>query len=1067
MGGSQEHQGLRWAEYGAELDRHGRTAEAERAFLASVEHGDFNGMYNLGLLAERAGRTADARCWYVRAHRAGHPEAANNLGVLLHNAGDPEAGAWFRIAAGQGHPQAAANLRLLTASRPPTGTPEPAVLHAEAETAYRLFMATGNDAALVRAVNLNREAARLAPAEHPRRTEMQADLRDILRCRYDLRGHLADLDEAVAVAQDVLSALPPGAPERLSATQAAIALLRIRSEATGDVDPLRSAVDIGRQALSQSGGPAHARAALESSLSAALCSLAFHTDTEVDLDETVALGRAAAERSGDVVSCINLGTALKLRGARRGSPDDLDGAVTALRAAVTAADSPEHRALAATNLAAALRNRAGLTGTSEDRREAHVAAEKAHDALRAAPADHPQTLIQAVYATGPADVDATRRAVAAVPPAHAARPVLLIHLAVALREAGQHDDAIEAAREAAATAVSGAVKVEAQRTLGRLLLAVDDNDARADAAVTEAVDAFTAAAAACEETDVVYAEVMTGLGGALIVRSLRDAADADRAAGLAAVRAAAHAAGSSAKDRLLATQIWAGVAWEAGDTADALEGARVAVSLLRDMGWTGLDRADQEKRLQGGAAMPRDAAALAIAAGQPELAVELLEQGRSVLWRSTLHLRGDLESLAVREPALAEELEEVRATLNDGRGLDAETRMRLARRWTRLLDRVRGMPGLATFLAPAPFDALAAAAAEGPVVIVNISTIRCDAILVLPGGRVDVVPLPGVDVPRMDAVTNTYLARLAEATAPGATGLTRERARHTVHDTLEWLWEHIARPVLDRLAWPPESTKPPRLWWCPTASLVPLPLHAAGRYPRTGTDPTKPSGLPYAVVSSYTTTLSALVDARRRQADPRPRLLAVALTDTQRGHAPLPGVAEELRALQDALGRKRLTVLADDAATVAAVRKRLPAHAWVHFACHGSLDMVSPATSGLCLRDGDLNVLDFKDLRLDRADLAFLSACHTRLGSGALPDEAIHTAAALRMAGFRHVVATLWAVSDRAAPAVAADFYRHLGALGGRDSADAAVALHHAVAALRDAHPTDPTLWAPFVHDGP
>ncbi|QMU13979.1 CHAT domain-containing protein [Streptomyces pristinaespiralis] len=209
---------------------------------------------------------------------------------------------------------------------------------------------------------------------------------------------------------------------------------------------------------------------------------------------------------------------------------------------------------------------------------------------------------------------------------------------------------------------------------------------------------------------------------------------------------------------------------------------------------------------------------------------------------------------------------------------------------------------------------------------------------------------------------------------------------------------------------------------------------------------------------------------RRRQGRPAagdPRLLAVGLSDTRRGHTPLPGVPEELRGLRDALGPERLSTLADDAATVAAVRERLPGHPWAHFACHGRLDMSAPVTSGLCLRDGDMNVLDFAELRLTGADLAFLSACHTRLGGGQLPDEAIHTAAALRMAGFRHVVSTLWSVQDRVAPAVAAAFYRNLEAPGAARSAGAAVALHRAVAELRDADPTNPMLWAPFAHDGP
>ncbi|MBT2482965.1 CHAT domain-containing protein [Streptomyces sp. ISL-94] len=1078
-------EGWRLAVRGAELDRHGRTAEAEEVFHQAVALGDFNGMYNLGLLAERAGRTDDARGWYVRAHEAGHPEAANNLGVLLHNAGDPDALSWFSVAAAAGHPQAAANAELCrSAQSGRAATPtalKPLVLYAQAEAAYREFESSGNDAALVRAVNLNREAVALVPADHSLRGRMLAGLRDILRYRYNLRGHSADLDEAADVALTALSELPPDHAERRRAAQSAVALLRLQTGVTGNPDKVLSAVDIAGEALAQPGGTEQELGELESSLCGALVELAsYDCDADVHLDKAVDWGWAAVGRMlpGDAVSRINLASALNMRGRRRGSPDDLDDAITLLRAAgvtndrsdrAAVANEASHRAAVATTLASVLRTRAELTGRSEDEREARVAAEGAQTAVRAAPAHHPQTLVQAADAAeGPAALDAAKRAAAAVPPGHSARSGLLVRLAMALDAAGEQDDAIEAAREAAATAGSRSVAVDAGRVLGVLLLGIDEDDPRRRVAVTEAVDAFTTAAEACGTTDVLYAEVKNGQAAALIARFLRDAAGTDRKKALEALRAAARASGSPARERLLATRMWAGVAREAGDLVDALEGARAGVDLLQEVGWIGLEQTDREEGLRGGAAMPREAAALAIEAGQPELAVELLEQGRSVLWQSTLHLRGDLAALAAREPGLAAELEDVRSALNGGgdRPLDPEARMRLARRWTRMLAKVRELPGFTAFPTPATYDALVPAAAEGPVVIVNISKIRCDAILVLPGGRVDVVPLPGVNVPAMDTIANTYLRHLAEASATGATILPRERARHTVHDTLEWLWEHIARPVLDRLGLPSESADPPRLWWCPTASLLNLPLHAAGIYPRGAYDPTEPVGLPYAVVSSYTTTLAALVDARRRRAAPDSGVLAVGLSDVQAGHAPLPAVAEELRLLEELMGQQ-LNVLADEGATVDAVREQLPRHSWAHFACHGTLNMAAPATSGLCLWDGDMNVLDFADLRLDRAELAFLSACLTRLSGGLLPDEAIHTAAALRMAGFRHVVATLWSISDRVAPVVAVAFYRQLGPSGGMDSAGAAVALHRAVAGLRDQHLTDPIVWAPFVHDGP
>ncbi|MFP8885688.1 CHAT domain-containing protein [Streptomyces mangrovi] len=1050
-----------------ELDRNGRTEEAAQAFREAAELGDFNAIHNLGLLAERAGRTAEARRWYEQAHWKGHPEAANNLGVLLRNAGDPDTRSWFVRATVAGHPQAAANLLLMDSS--PSGAEgerDPIRLHKLAEASYRQFVATGEDAALVRAVNLTREAVRLVPRDHPERGRLLAGLRDVLRRRYGLWGRSEDLEEAVTVALTVPSELPPEHPGRMDAVRVAIDLLRPQCETTGRTDRLRSGVEEGRRTLARPGGTPRDRAKLEASVCGALATLELHTDEEADLDEAVRLGRAAVGRHlSGVVPRINLGAALHLRGLRRGSPGDLDEAVAVLREALEAADDPALRVGANMNLEWVLRSRADFDDNPRDRDEAERTAAEVRDALRALPA-HQFRLFQAAE-EGPGSAEAAARAVAALPPTHLARSALLCRLALALRTQDDLSGAVEKAGEAVTAARSVAARAAAQDVLGGLLLEARAGGAAEGDPLTEAVDTLRAAAAAWQETDVLYAEVRLRLTSALSVRFERDAVESDREEMRAVLRQAARAVGASAQDRMQAARAWCGEALRAGDTADALAGARIAVALQQEVGWIGLEPADRELSGRAGVAMPREAAALAIESGQYALAVELLEQGRSVLWRSLLHLRGDFSLLAERDPALAAELEEARSALNGGEEPTQEERRLLARRWMRLLARARGVPGLEDLLAPASFGDLASAADEGPVVIVNVSTIRCDAIVLRRGGRIDVVPLPELNHRIIDQAANRYRAHLEEAVAPKAGFLVRERTRHAVHDTLEWLWEHIARPVLDRLGWPYESEDPPRLWWCPTASLVSMPLHAAGRYPRAAGERMKPAGMPYAAVSSYTTGLATLVDARRKRAVPGSGILAVALTDTRRGRAALPGVARELRSLQEAVDGRWLRSLVDDAATVDAVREHLPRYAWAHFACHGSLDMVSPTTAGLEMWDGGMSVLDFADLHLEGAELAFLSACHTRVGSPVLPDEAIHSAAALRMAGFRHVVATLWTVSDEAAPRVAAAFYRYSGLSAGTDSAEAARALHHAVAELRDADPTDPTVWVPFMHDGP
>ncbi|KAG2012070.1 hypothetical protein CC2G_012115 [Coprinopsis cinerea AmutBmut pab1-1] len=74
----------------------------------------------------------------------------------------------------------------------------------------------------------------------------------------------------------------------------------------------------------------------------------------------------------------------------------------------------------------------------------------------------------------------------------------------------------------------------------------------------------------------------------------------------------------------------------------------------------------------------------------------------------------------------------------------------------------------------------------------------------------------------------------------------------------------------------------------------------------------------------------------------------------------------------------------------------------------------------------------------------------------------------MQFAGFRSVVATMWAIQDEDAPIVADVFYHHLfrrGTAAPPDITDAAYGLHLAVKKLRDlGRPFQQ--WVPFVHHG-
>ena len=143
----------------------------------------------------------------------------------------------------------------------------------------------------------------------------------------------------------------------------------------------------------------------------------------------------------------------------------------------------------------------------------------------------------------------------------------------------------------------------------------------------------------------------------------------------------------------------------------------------------------------------------------------------------------------------------------------------------------------------------------------------------------------------------------------------------------------------------------------------------------------------------------------------------------------------------------------------------------MHFACHGYANWADPGASILILpgdRAPPLTVADISAVNLT-GSLAYLSACDTSVTSPNLADEAIHITGAFHLAGYAHVIGTLWPVDDTTARDLASDIYRQLTRDGSTppDAGHAAHALHHATRRLRDQHPDKPALWAAHTHTGP
>jgi CHAT domain len=297
------------------------------------------------------------------------------------------------------------------------------------------------------------------------------------------------------------------------------------------------------------------------------------------------------------------------------------------------------------------------------------------------------------------------------------------------------------------------------------------------------------------------------------------------------------------------------------------------------------------------------------------------------------------------------------------------------------------------------------------------------------------------------------------------------------------LWSHVVKPVLDGLAFTvsrysnsiifscnvicskaSDMSEPPRIWWCATGPLAFLPIHAAGIY---GNSATAGLNISDYVVSSYTPTINALIKASENY-KMRPKfqgLLAVIQPNTP-GQSALPNTYTELQYIQQQACNFGVQSLEGSAALVENVVKGMESCSWIHLACHAVQNTAEPTQSAFCLHDGHLELSMIITKSFAHADLAFLSACQTATGDEGLSEESVHLAAAMMLAGYRGVIATIWSIKDEDAPVIADQVYSDLFSKE-PDSTRAALALHRAVKHFRQQVGDSMFLsWVPFIHVG-
>jgi CHAT domain-containing protein len=220
------------------------------------------------------------------------------------------------------------------------------------------------------------------------------------------------------------------------------------------------------------------------------------------------------------------------------------------------------------------------------------------------------------------------------------------------------------------------------------------------------------------------------------------------------------------------------------------------------------------------------------------------------------------------------------------------------------------------------------------------------------------------------------------------------------------------------------------------------------------------------VISSYTPTLSALLETPNHLADISFKLLSV-IQPSAPGASSIPSTRQELDHIRRHLIGREHVVIEGEEGTKKRVTKGMGESNWLHLACHGIQKPQDPTKSALMLQDGHLTLEEIIKLNLPKAEFAFLSACQTTTGDEKLSEEAVHIAGGMLLAGYRGVVATMWSIKDDLAPEVTDEFYDYIMEKGKRpDSKRAAEALHISVQKLRKKPGVSLIDWIPFVHLG-
>ncbi|KAG2147833.1 CHAT domain-containing protein [Suillus bovinus] len=846
--------------------------------------------------------------------------------------------------------------------------------------------------ALDEVISLHYDALGYYNAGHDCRGRLLNNLALILHTRFERQGNDKDLDQAIALQTEVLALWPVGHTDRFMSLNNLATQLSSRFDHRGNGEDLDQTIALHREALAL-------RPSLHN-LATQLSSRFDHRGNGEDLDEAYRTEQGSAGfmpgGAGFVPvghrnrskSFNNLANQLSSRFRHRGNGEDLDQAIALQREAVALCPvGHTDRSSSLGNLANQLSSRFDHQGNGEDLDQAFALQ---REALALCPATA-KDLDQAIALQ--------REALTLCPVGHTDRSMSLYNLANRLSSRFGHrgnDEDLNESRENLLCALT-------------LLTQHNPRQLMVHESIANVYLSF-------------HHLELDGTGAGENTESLLS--------------------------RLRASLTWVHYAhqYSHGTQLEAYATSMQLLDAYMSMTASVSSRHDAMKGFPRTLAV--DAASCALRSGDVGRAVELLEQGRTIIWTQMTRLHTPLDRLQTcgdHAVTLMKKFADLSSLLDkptpshpEGtQRVDVEAEATRYRRlvddWNSTVEEIRKIKDFSRFLLPPLFSDLQDAARDGPIIMLIASESSCDAIII-PHKQPPTSIQLSTDIQKLAKLVLTFREAVDKETG-------HQRA---LMKALHELWNDVVGPVVEKLGGLVRLGS--RIWWCPTFFFNFLPLHAAREYRNGG------KSLSQLYISSYTPSLTALINARASRDRPTSvPFVAIGQNCPAGASFTLDAVEPELELVRKLLPPPP-TVSFSKITSVDATKSRalcaLRENTWFHLACHGTQKFNEPFQSAFLMRDQPLSLLDIAQTDLSRHHFAFLSACETAVGDVSTPDEVIHLAAGLQFAGVRSVVGTLWKVDDPTVHLLVKAFYEKFCEGGTMSPKRAAQALHRAVQSL-------------------